>query len=289
MPKQDFVDYFNQLKEKINIPHLQTWITAQPYCKQDYIQFNQHLNAINPDMRKQYMAQHYEQTILAIKGHLLWTSAMPPIITGAGALYTHPDGTQTEPAPDCVETSFRNFFNIILYNAEKNMFDIERLITKCKNDTGDIPLQLSHNLITFYNIYTCVTNLQASELYNEWTQVMKKLLGVVYMKPHEYAPQARFYEVKSLFPNMLAICNYLLFANSSCFKQLPREKQLDLICNKVSRDDFVLSWEIVDADVKKNMLQDIDYVTLRFLINKTHSFEWQLKKGHSVINKGHIT
>ena len=295
MPKQDFVDYFNQLvgplKDAliVDTDNLQKWITTQPYTKQDYLHFNQNLNALHPDMRKQYMAQHYEQTILAIKGHLLWTSAMPPIITGAGAIYTHPDGSDTEQSPDCVETSFRNFFNIILYNAEKHLFDIERLITAAQKDTDAVPLQLSQNLINFYGRHKCVTNLHASELYNAWTDVTKKIPNVGYMKPIEYAPHARYYEVKSCFPNMLRICNHLLFTHSPHVNRLPREKQLDLICDTVSRDDFMVSWEIADADVEKTQLADIEYVTLKFLINKTSSFEWQLKKGHSVINKGHIT
>jgi len=289
VPKQDFVDYFNQLSVMIDNDNLHQWITTPVYTKKDYLQFNQDLDAIKPDMRKQYMAQHYEQTILAIKAQMLWTSPIPPIITPSGAVYTLSDGTHTERSPDCMETAFRNFFNLILYNAESSMFDTQRFIAAHQitahrtDDTEDIPLHVSQKLINFYDRYKCVTNLQASELYNAWTEITKKIPGIVYMKPTEYAPHVRFYEVKSFFPNMLKICNYLLFGNNPLFNQLPRDKQLDIICNTVSRDDFRLSWDIVDADVEKNQLTNIDYVTLKFWINESNSFEWRLKKGHSVI------
>jgi len=283
--KQDFIDYFCQLgiSTIVDKHNLREWITQRLYTKQDYLQFNQTLSAINPAMRKQYLAQHYEQTLLSIKAQMLWTSPIPPIITPSGAVYMLSDGIHTERAPDCMETAFRNFFNIILYNAESNLFDTQRLITTHKKDTDDIPLHVNQNLINFYDRYRCVTNLQASELYNAWTKVMQKLPGIMYMKPHAYAQHARFYEVKSFFPNMLKICNHLLFGNNPLFNQLQRDKQLDVICNTVSRDDFRLSWDIVDTDLEKTELTDVDYVTLKFWINESNSFEWRLKKGHSVI------
>jgi len=317
VPKQDFVDYFNQLGAMIHTDNLQTWIKAPPYNRQDYAQytgtffllirhnsltnvgslskqlaqtgFNQqgtHLSKINSDMREQYMAQQYEQAILATQGRSLWESAIPPIITDAGAMYSYLDGSLTEPSPGCVETSFRNFFDIILYNTEKKIFDIERLIAQSQT-TKKIPLQLNNNVIHFYQRNRCITNLQASELYNTWADGIKNLSGVVYMKPKEYAQKARFYEVKSLFPNMLKICNHLLFGNNKAISQLNPEKQLDVICDALSRDDFMISWEIIDTHITKDMLSGIDYVTLKFFINNTYSFEWQLKNGHSVIPPTH--
>lgn len=280
--KQDFVDYFNQLGAIVDADNLETWIAAPPYNKQDYLSYNGQIHALNPDMRKQYITQHPEQALLATVGYRVWESSLPPIIPGAGAIYTYSDGTPTEQSPDCTDTSFRNFFNLITYNHETHRFDIERFIAACKRNE-DFPLQLNNNLIGFYQRYNCVTNLQASELYKAWTQVTSNLSDVVYMKPCTYAQHARFYEVKSFFPNMLALCNHLLFGNNALINQLPKDTQLDLICNTLSRDDFALSWDIVDTDIKKNALDHADYVTLKFFINDTHSFEWQLKDKHSVI------
>ncbi len=281
-PKQDFIDYFNQLKNIVNTDNLQTWIVAQPYTLQDCTDFHENFKTLDVDMREHYITQHYEQTILAQIGRSLWTSTLPPIITGAGALYTCLDGNKTEPSPDCVETSFRNFCNIVLYNAEKKIFDTKRLCNKNQKNII-FPLQLNKNLVDFYQEHQCITNLQAAKLYNAWADVLTKLSGIVYMKPERYAQRARFYEVKSLFPNMLKICNHLLFGNNQTINQLPPEKQLDILCQAVSREDFTLSWNIADANIKKNMLAKSEYVTLNFLINDTYSFDWQLKEGHSVI------
>lgn len=115
VPKQDFVDYFNQLGALVNIDNLETWIATEPYTIEDYKQYK--LNQIPSN--EQCAAQQLEQTTLAQMGHLFWESPLPPIITGAGAQYTDQYGNQTEQSPDCVETSFRNFLNIILFNNKK--------------------------------------------------------------------------------------------------------------------------------------------------------------------------
>ena len=194
---------------------------------------------------------------------------MPPMITAAGASYTLTDGSRTNLSADCMETAFRYFFNIITYNSKTHTFDAQPHI---------------HPTITdFYRDYPCALAVQVDEVCNAWANLLTKISGVVYMQPHHYASHARFYEVKSYFPNMLRICNYLLLGNNPAFNKLTKAKQLDEICNAISRDDFVLSWNIVDNGVTKKTLDTCDYVTLQFFINDTHSFEWQLKEGHSVI------
>ena len=290
VPKQDFVDYFKELTV-INSANLQTWVNAKPYDKHDYEQFTEQFAIIKGYKLTEFMLNHYEHVILMVKGYHVWESPMPPIITGAQVTYIHPKGNQTQRFSDCVETAFRNFFNIILYNPITGTFDIQRLINSAPHDTNQLVLQPSKPLINFYQKNPSVTDLQASELYNAWTQVVENLPGVTYVEPSNFAQSDRFYNIQSSLPNMLKICNHLLFGNQPSFDQLSRDAQLDLICAQVSHDNFVLTWEIADEggekniekSTEKNILAHIDYVTLRFFINDTNSFEWQLSNGHSVI------
>lgn len=282
-PKQDFIDYFNELDTLINTKNLKTWTIANPYSKQNYEQFNKQLATIHKTKLAGFMLENYEKTILAVKGYSVWESPLPPIISGAQVTYIHPDGKQTKPFSDCVETAFRNFFNIVLYDGITSSFNINRLIDTAQKDTTPIALQPSKNLINFYHKYPNVINLQASELYNSWTQVIENLPDVVYVEPTEFAQKERFYNVKSSLPNMLKICNHILFGNNLKFEQFSKEEQLDFVCQKLSHDDFSLTWEIADSSAEKNKLAKTKYTTLNFWINDTITFEWQLKKGHSVI------
>lgn len=274
VPKQAFVDYFNELGAMINDNNLKAWIVAKPYNKQDYEQFQ----------KQQFtMITAYEQIILAVKGHSVWESPVPQIITGAQATYVHPGGKQTTQFSDCVETSFRNWFNIVLYDGITSTFNIQRLIDAAQQNTDSIPLRISKNLIDFYHKNPGITNLQASGLYNAWTQVVEDLSDVIYVEPTMLSQKDRFYNIKSSLPNMLKICNHLLFGNSGEFDQLSKKEQLDLMCKKLSRDDFSLTWELIEPNAEKDALAQVDYATLKFIINETIEFEWHLNKGHGVI------
>jgi hypothetical protein len=259
-PKQDFVDYFIQLDEIINPHHLVVWLNTDEYTKEDYLTW------------KKFVAIEtipYEQSILAHIGQKIWESPVPPMITAAGASYILHDGSATNISADCMETAFRYFFNIIMYNPKTHTFDTKQPV---------------HTSVTnFYQKNPCTLHMQASEVCNEWANGLTNIQNVVYMKPHNHAQPARYYEIKSYFPNMLRICNYLLLGNNPTINTLKRTEQLDLICKTVSRDDFILTWDIVDTDVSQETLDACDYITLKFFINDTHSFEWQIKEGHSVI------
>jgi hypothetical protein len=282
-PKQDITDFLVQLKEYINAENLALWLQEDLYNKQNYEQFMKGLDSLPVENVGAFIIDNYEQEISSIFYFRILKTTLPPIFSGTTVHYIHTDG-KIYSFSDCGETSVRNFFDIILYNRERGMLDISYLIGLVKEVVSiqeGILLRPSDKLIEFYQKHTILTDLTAIQLYDEWTGVVENLPDVHYRRPED--SEAPFYEIDTGLSNVLMVLNNLLFAHNPAFGALSKKDKLDLICSKLSRDHFILTWEVENQSPE--FVNDHDFLTLIFKIKKEDgsSFGWRFSEDHFVI------
>jgi hypothetical protein len=295
-PKQDIADFFSALAAYIDAENLARWMQEVPYTQQNYDQFLGEINGISVENIGIFIINHYEKAIFCVFYLPVSKAAVfPPIFSGTMVYYTHMDG-KAYGFPDCGETSLRNFFDIILYDQKRGILDIIYLIVglvkEGANTQESILLRLSDMLIKFYQKHSILTNLTSQQLYNEWTGVVESLSGVKYRRP--FYSEEPFYEIDAGLSNVLNVLNNLLFANSPAFDALSKKEKLDLLCSKLSRDNFSLRWTVKnqlangesDQEQDLTFVNDHDFLNLIFKINNMdeRSFEWKFTTNHFVIS-----
>jgi hypothetical protein len=200
----------------------------------------------------------------------IWGDYLPPVIDYGNVNFTLQDGGVEEFA-DCGETSLRNFFNIVLKNQNTQKLDASFLRDLAANRN----LKVSPELIEFYERNTSLSNLEASELHDQWAKVVSGLSEVGYLQPRADS----VCNITGGLESVLTVFNALIFSNDSDFEELSNIKKLNLLVETFSRPEFKLTWDLVDDDSSKVTRANIGF-TVRFYINGIPQFTWQFSRGH---------
>lgn len=278
--KSDFVTYFKIIDPTFNI-NAGSW--NQEFTRADFESFNAQLGN-DPSV----IQNNYEMSSFYGLARQAWASdLLPIIISGIGnAQYL------TFFFADCGESSLRNFFDILIFNPQKEIFDFSLL----KNTAEKNKLIILPALEQYYAIYNQMPYIQTKPYYDAWAGVMAQLPGVHYNHPEEY-------EISPGLSNMLNVFNALIFGNDPTYRAMSNSEKLDYLVAKVSRPGFSLSWRAQKGtffkedpnapapDTSHEAEQSVNVnhyevgITIIFTINDTQEFIWKFDDDHFVIEK----
>ncbi len=181
---------------------------------------------------------------------------------------------KTHEFSDCGATSLRNFFHFVLWDDEANALNPQYLT--------QMGLPVDSRLKDFFKRHNSIETILSDQLHHDWAEVVSGLPGVAYLSP----PDSPVCEIGAGLRNMLAVIAHLLFAGDASFAKLTVDEKLNMICKKLSREGFELSW---DSDHNVNLEENDTKITLEFEINGDEAFEWEFKPGHFLIKIDHVT
>jgi ankyrin repeat protein len=188
---------------------------------------------------------------------------------------------------DCGEQSLRDAFNIFLYNREKEMLDPSILEDIAKTYSLNLyapppknPLKerkRPKGLLSFYQRNQSLKNVGSEEVRDYWSKVVSNLPGVLYKQGGGQC------DMTGGIPTILAAFEALLGDPEWSKLNSPAQKW-DRVCQLFSRDGFQIDWKVKGAKAsnEKQIEQDVG-VTLSFLINRTHAFDWRFDRGHFAV------
>lgn len=278
--KSDFVTYFKIIDPTFTI-NTDSW--NQEFTRADFESFNAQLEQ-DPSI----IQNNYELSSFYGLARQAWASdLLPIIISGIGnAQYL------SFFFADCGESSLRNFFDIIIFNSQKEIFDFSLL----KKTAAINRLVILPALEQYYALYNQMPYIQTKPYYDAWAAVMARLPGVQYNHPEEY-------EISPGLSNMLNVFNALIFGNDPTYRTMSNSEKLDYLVSKVSRPDFSLSWRAqkgthfkenpnvptTDSQHETEQSVNINYydvgITIVFTINGIQEFIWKFDDDHFVIEK----
>jgi len=264
--KEQLIDYFEQFETPI-ITKNKIELLQELYSKKDYEHFKENL-----EKNVSFILKDYELSSFGSYGRTVWDKPYPPVISGiSDTRYVDIAGIEHF-FSDCVETSLRNFFNIVLYNKSTSTFDITSLI-KQPEEKG---LKLLPAFIDYYTKHNKTSHLQTKPYYNDWAQLVADIPGITYVKGA--------YEIKTSLSNILKVVNYLLFGNSAAFASKSNQEKLNILVQALSHENFAIRWEVKDGPDNLVDTQDTLIILLFSVNNDTYSFEWGFEPRHSVIS-----
>lgn len=264
-----FIEYLKVFEPRkiINFEQFQ-----KKYSAKDFEQFRQNL-VNNSEKAAELIAQNYELASLTALYDAFNTPYPRLIPQRYNLMY------KGQRFADCGETSLRNFFNILLFNAQNKTFDIARLSSSASLNT---------NLANFYGKYKEAYSaaITSNEAYHDWLQVVSSIKGIGYV----HAPLAC--EIAPGLKNMLKLIDFLLFGANTKNEEKPLIDQIDNIIKAVSSPNLKLSLhsvELIDPrtrtrtsgspeDLKKNV-----NIALVFDVTSnggTYSFTWEFWEQH---------
>lgn len=167
---------------------------------------------------------------------------------------------------DCVESSLRNFFNILLSDADNRNFDINKLILSFPN--------ASFRLKNFYKeIQNTFDSVITKKSRDEWALIVsnlnqEKYNGIIYNKG-----------ICDLFPNIKNVLKVikLLLNDDELNKINGLDEQLEFILEKFSSDLKKFDWRNINGD--KSLTNIFDEIII--LDNNREMFSWVFKLNHS--------
>jgi hypothetical protein len=271
--KEDLLDLLSKaphlvadlkLLEK-NHPHRETWLRTR-YTDSDH----QAYEALLLKEGVTALLQNPEPLAFLTAARKAQANSLPPLISEARIVL------ESVGFSDCVESSVRNFFNIVLKDGEH--FNSGRLIKAAQMYPS---LQPKRELIEFYTSNSEFSEINQSRVREEWSQkVLSELKSpsVVYMQPSSNPK----FEIKPGMRNFLAVFENLLFSNDSEFHELTSSQKLDRICEVLSREGFLLSWKLQKES--NDQLNKKEWgISIDFFVNGSSSFYWKIKFGHTVL------
>lgn len=246
--KQDFIGYFKNLK-KGNIDIIQTndiklldAIVTSKYAQEDLIAFFDNLQAETA----QSILDNYEFSICSILSH------KPMEVISHESCVSYKD----ENFSDCGETLILNFFNFILFDPKKNIFDI--------NVIEQNGAQINKNLREFYEKNNNPGSMNTKKIHDEWAIVVSEIPEVIYKQPDF------FDSGNPRYCNIAGIGHIQIL---KVFKHLLGIDNFDDLIKICSRKNYHLSY------MNKDDYLD-DYNTIIFYINNNQAFELQSRRSH---------
>ncbi len=270
--KKSFIQLFNHIPHALTQPKVLVSgsLEQQVFLSEKYneSQYDPLKIESNPKKALKYFKENPGELIFSSVQDQLSSSVIPPAVLYGQSDYHTPEGVKKY--PDCGETSFRNFFNMIIYDRKRKILDAENL--KLLNSPG---VQINPKLHDFYKKNSNPAQFMLQEVRNDWSQVMSKNHGVKYKAVESQC------EVLVDVDNILNMMDRLLFHGAlhggSIAKANQRSDKLDALCNAVSREGFILSWKAEGGDIhSKDPKLNID-----FSVNGDPALRWVFEKNHS--------
>ncbi|MBF0360294.1 MAG: hypothetical protein HQK49_04745 [Oligoflexia bacterium] len=264
--------------------------------------------------------QEFALPIFCIEHLKIRSSNLPPVVKHTKGEYKKSDGL-LETFPDCVETSIRNFFDIVFYNKEKGIIDykiFEEVVKKFnlnpffkegskQSKDGKSKEAKDKGLVAFYKRNFDNTEIATDKAHYDWSRRVANKLK--HDKPIVYNVLEKQCNISSGVSNTMKVFETLLGddqgedslnalerkANSTedeneKFKYL--SLKWDRLCKLFSRENFKLDWKTGDiysqnnsnsnSSLNKTINKDKD-IFLDFSINGTPTFKWSIKTGHSEV------
>jgi hypothetical protein len=196
--KNEFLAYFQGLKDKHNNKEelfSNTEFIANGF-DQDSFEYTEAYYENLKDAGEEEIKTNYINDIATLAflylGYNLFDNPIPPEI---GML----DSVKYKEYafPDCGSTSLRNFFNVILYDKDKQEFNLEYLKS----------FDVNPKLTSFYTKYKKPTKIITRQAHDDWAVVTSELEGVSYIK-------GGICEINTGIKNMLRIIEKLVGTKS---------------------------------------------------------------------------
>ncbi len=280
--KADFALYFKTVDPAIPIDPV---LWNQEFSRAEFEIFNAQL-----EKDPSFINNDYELSSFYGLARQAWASDLLPIIISGIADARYTAAGKEYLFADCGESSLRNFFDIIIFNPQKEIFDFQLLlITAEKNGLTILPA-----LRQYYARYNQMPYIQTKPYYDAWVLIAAALPGVEYNHPEDY-------EISPGLSNMLNAFNPLIFGNDPIYRAMSNSEKLDHLVAKLWRPGFLLSWHAqkgahfqedpaapaLETGHKQSI--NINYynvgIDIVFTINGTQQFIWKFDDDHFVIEK----
>jgi hypothetical protein len=245
------------------------------------------IEAIQADSHLREMKNRRETFLHAYKELHLMTSILPPLVHMGSA--SHKQGKLFVGHPDCGETSLRNFFNMMLYNKESGIYDVDVLGRIEERSEGKI--QFDKALKEFYAQHNDPKDTSET-LRSEWAwKIVSRRPGITYKsswligqeegKPPKAASNVNEFEIMSQgkITNMFKLLGQLMYqseAELSEWNALSPHDQVKRLCDTFSREDDGFT-------VSGSLSGDNSLQTVSFRLETPSgpgAFVWSFVEGH---------
>lgn len=213
------------------------------------------------------------------RGFEIYDSSFSPLLQYRSVAYqpnrkTKLGGTRF---PDCVETSIRNFLNIIARTSTDEGYIYDGSLLKASKEVAG-----------FYDKYRDVLPVFSSDAFTEWGNLLTELPDVVYCKPTN--TNKRLFEVRTGVLNALKVISHLLNLQDLS-KTVDKARSNDdealnesnrILTKYLSRKGYEISVKDED-DLEWDDKREDYFGTLIFQVNGQDYFKWVQEKGHAYI------
>ena len=234
----------------------------------------------NPSLFQSDIVNHPETLAFMGKGFELYDSSFSPLLQYRSVPYVPKNGKSRLKGanfPDCVETSIRNFLNIVSRTATEKGYIYDGAL-----------LRASEGVTEFYRHYQTAEAIFSGEAFKVWGNLLTEFPDVVYCKPNNNP--VRKFEVHSGILNSLKVLSHLLGSQplSQWVDQARLNDEKALIeankelTQRFQRDGYTLTVNIDDELQWNDKLRDY-FGTLIFQINGQDHFKWVQEEQHSYL------
>jgi ankyrin repeat protein len=187
-------------KEDKGSEKLRTLFTQQSYIPKDYAVLRSQLKSVGENQAANVAeTEDFELAVATILDQKRNVSIYPPQVVRSSYGYQG-QGIR----PNCVETAMQDLFNILLYNAQTQSFDVSLLPST---------LKINDAFRRFYEDCKSVNVINTKEVGQAFMNLVSGIPGIIYRSGNYELPGARE-------SNFLMLANYLLGTNAQDLHEL---------------------------------------------------------------------